>query len=128
MNISAKHNKSASKIYAADDDFDAGFEDPGEGGFDDGFEDDDTISDTIDDVQDTLDDVQDTLEDINEDDPNIETENNIDGHYIAECEKCHGVFISAIVESDEEMTSIHGTCPLCDKETDQFLKWIVRKV
>lgn len=127
MNISAKHNGSASKIYAADDDFDAGFEDPDEG-FDEGFEDEDAISDTIDDVQDTLEDVQDTLEDVNEDDPNIETENNIDGHYIAECEKCHGIFISAIVESDQEMTSIHGTCPLCDKETEQYLKWIVRKV
>lgn len=127
MNISSKRKGSASKIYAADDDFDAGFGDPG-ADFDEGFEDDDTVQDTIDDVQDTLEDVQDTLEDVNEDDVNIEVDNNIDGHYIAECEKCHGIFISAIVESDEEMTSIHGTCPLCDKETEQYLKWIVRKV
>ena len=128
MNINKIHKDSKSKVYAADGDFDEGFEDPINDDFDDGFEDDNAISDTIDDVQDTLEDVQDTLDDVTEDDPSIEIENNIDGHYIAECEKCHGVFISAIVESDEEMTSIHGTCPLCDKETEQFLKWIVRKV
>lgn len=127
MNIAKKSIDASKKIFAADDDFDAGFDDPGN--FDDGFDDaDDDVQDSLDDVQDTLDDVQDTLEDITEDDPNIETDNNIDGHYIAECEKCHGVFISAIVESDQEVTSIHGTCPLCEQDTEQYLKWIVKKV
>lgn len=127
MNIAKKHITAAKAITAADDDFDAGFDDPADDNFDEGFDEDDDVQDSLDDVQDTLDDVQDSLEDITEDDPNIEVDNNIEGHYIAECEKCHGVFISAMVESDEKVESIKGTCPLCENDTEQFLKWIVRK-
>ena len=51
------------------------------------------------------------LEDVRQDDPTIKIDNNIAGHYIAECERCHGVFISSIVESDQEIESISSICP-----------------
>lgn len=65
------------------------------------------------------------LEDVRQDDPTIEIDNNIAGHYIAECERCHGVFISSVVESDQEIESISGICPLCDHESTQWLNWVV---
>lgn len=86
------------------------------------------LSDTIDDIQDTVDDIQDAVDDIDEDDVDIEIDNNIAGHYIAECDRCHGIFISAMVESDQDVTKISGICPLCDKESDQYLKWVVHDV
>ena len=86
------------------------------------------IGDTIDDISDNIDDIQDTIDDIEEDDVDIEIDNNIVNHYIAECDKCHGIFISALVESDQEVEKISGTCPLCDKETDQYLKCIIKDV
>lgn len=107
------------KISAADEDVD----------FDDIVEDDDDgVSDAIDDVSDQIDDLQDQVDEIDEDNIDIEVENNISDHYIAECDACHGVFISAMIESDENVEFISGTCPLCGKESDQFLKWIVRTV
>ena len=87
---------------------------------------DDEFMDTIDDISDSIEDIQDTVFEIDEDDIDIETDNNISNHYIAECERCHGVFISAMIESDEAVNKITGICPLCDHETDQYLKWIVR--
>ena len=66
-----------------------------------------------------------TIEDIKEDDSHIEIDNNIANHYIAECERCHGVFISSVMASDQTIESIFGTCPLCDRETTQWLNWIV---
>ena len=86
----------------------------------------DEFSDTVDDLSDTVDDIQDTLDDIDEDDVDIELDNNIANHFIAECDGCHGVFISALVESDQDVSSIHGTCPLCEKETEQQLKWVIK--
>ncbi len=86
------------------------------------------ISDTIDDVADSVDDMQDVVDDLEEDSPDIEVDNNIADHYIAECDSCQGVFISALIESDQEVTKISGICPICGKETDQYLKWIVREV
>lgn len=68
------------------------------------------------------------LSDYEEDDPSVNSENNIDGHYIAECEKCHGIFIASVVESDQEVSSISGECPLCGDETDQLLKWVIQSV
>ena len=59
------------------------------------------------------------------DDPTIEIDNNIAGHYIAECERCHGVFISSIIGSDQEIESVSGICPLCDHESTQWLNWII---
>ena len=111
------------RIVAADeaDDF---------GGFDDGFDDelDEGMQDTLDDMADNIEDMQDDIEDIQEDDVDIDTDNNIDGHYIAECDRCHGIFISAMIQSDQEVDKITGICPLCDKESDQYLKWIVQAV
>ena len=90
----------------------------------------DGLSDDIEEIQDDIDDLQEEedSEDIFEDAPNIETENNIDNHYIAECDRCKGIFISAVLESDQEIGSINGVCPLCGKESEQQLKWVVRPV
>lgn len=86
------------------------------------------INDTLDDVADTIDDMQDDLEDVDEDDPDIPIENNISNHYIAECDGCQGIFISAVVESGQEIDHISGVCPLCGKKTDQYLKWVIRDI
>lgn len=102
----------------------------------------DSIGDMIDDFQ-VQDDFQDDTEeviddseeeevveddDVEQDDIDIEIENNIANHYIAECDSCHGVFISALVETDQDVEMISGTCPLCGKDTDQYLKWIIREI
>lgn len=65
---------------------------------------------------------------IDQDTDNIEVENNIENHFIMECTRCQGIFISALVESDQEVDSIRGICPLCNHESDQVAKWIVRAV
>lgn len=88
-----------------------------------------TLDDLADDMEDIQDTIDDTLDDIDEEDPvDIEMDNNISNHYIAECDNCHGVFISALIESDQEVESISGVCPLCNKETDQYIKWIVKDI
>lgn len=109
-----KHSISASTkpIMAADDEFTS----------------EDEISTTIDDVSDTVDDLKEVVDDVQDDDIDIDVDNNIDGHYIAECDSCHGIFISAMIESDQEVTSISGVCPCCGKDTMQNLNWIVRAV
>lgn len=116
--------KASTYVKAADDEDDFEF-DPAE--FDEGPDDTD---DRIDDLEDQVDELEDDIDDdhIDEDTPNIETDNNVEGHFIAECEACQGIFISALVESDQDITKITGICPLCNKETDQYLKWIIRKV
>lgn len=63
-----------------------------------------------------------------EEEPSIETDNNIEGHYIAECNRCHGIFISALVESDQHVEFLSGICPLCEKESDQYIKWVIKSV
>lgn len=103
-------------------DFSALDDEPDTGG------DDDSLDDQIDDLSDTVEDLQDTLDDVDEDDIGIEVDNNIAGHFIAECERCKGIFISAVVESDQEVTSVNGICPVCGKETEQILKWIIREI
>ena len=84
------------------------------------------VSDSIDDMSDTLDEMNEMLSNFEEDNVDIELENNISNHFIAECEKCHGVFISAVIESDQEIEKISGTCPICEEECDQYLKWIIK--
>ena len=88
----------------------------------------DDIVDSIDDISDDIDDMRDSLEDLAEDDTNIEVDNNISNHYIAECDACKGIFISAVIESDQELDHITGVCPLCGKETDQYLNWVIKDV
>lgn len=110
------------KIYAAEGDFND------ENNFD--LEDVDSpeegIADSVDDMAEQVEDLQDTIDDASEpDDVNIDTYNNIAGHYIAECEKCHQIFISAVVESDQQVSSIQGICPFCNEDTTQDLKWVV---
>lgn len=89
---------------------------------------DDEFVDTLDDVADNIEDIQDSVDDIEEDDPTIDMDNNISNHFIAECESCHGIFISATIESDQEVEKVTGVCPLCEKETDQYLKWVIKDV
>lgn len=118
MNISRNGKvMSTKRITAADEDVD----------FNDGGITIDPIDDMIDDVED-VENNEDEVEEVSEDDVDIEIENNIANHYIAECDVCHGVFISALVETDQEVEMISGVCPLCGKETDQYLNWIIRDV
>lgn len=132
--MSGQNTADLQTITAADDfdsdDFDDDFDKiPHEPAEDDTIADDDSITDTLNDMSEQLDDLQDDITDpSNEDDINIDINNNIDNHYIAECEKCHGIFISSLIASDQRVESIHGVCPLCDKESDQYLKWIVAAV
>lgn len=92
------------------------------------YEDTDGIIDAIDDVADNIEEIQDDIEDVEEDATDIALNNNIANHYIAECEKCQGVFISAVIESNQDIDHVSGICPLCNKETDQYLKWIIRDI
>lgn len=89
---------------------------------------DDSFNDSLDNLADQVEDMQEQVDEVQEDDISIEMDNNIDGHYIAECEKCHGVFISAVIESDQKVEKIAGTCPLCQKDSDQYLNWVIRSV
>ena len=66
-------------------------------------------------------------EDGQQDGSTIEIDNNIINHLIAECQNCHGIFISAMVASDQKVESINGVCPLCNKDTEQFLQWIIKQ-
>ena len=66
-------------------------------------------------------------EDGQQDGSTIEVDNNITNHLVAECQNCHGIFISAMLASDQVIESINGVCPLCSKETEQFLKWIIKE-
>lgn len=109
-------------ITAADNVFDEDF------GAEDAFtSDDEALGDQIDDMQDAVEDIQDAVEDIQEEGTSIDIDNNIVNHLIAECENCKGVFISAMIASDQEVDSINGICPLCNKDTVQKLKWIIKE-
>lgn len=119
-------------VAADDDDFDSMVDDSDEiidDGKDDTPEvnDDVSIQDTLEDMSDTLEDMQDDVDNMDPDLVDIELNNNIEDHYIAECSVCHGVFISAVVKSDAEIDNVHGTCPLCNREADQLLKWLIVK-
>ena len=80
------------------------------------------------DLQDAdVDDIQgDMGEEGQQDGTTIDIDNNIVNHLIAECENCHGIFISAMLASDQTIESINGVCPLCSKDTEQSLKWIIK--
>ncbi len=120
MKLSRKHRA----IMAADN----VFEDDTFGAVEDDIAlEDDALSDQIDDMQDAVEDMQDAVEDIQEDEVDIDVDNNITDHLIAECENCKHIFISAMIASDQEVDSISGICPICNKDTTQQLKWIVKK-
>lgn len=112
-----KRIATAKPVLAASDDF-VSVQDVGD------------VSDALDEASDKIDDLQEAVSDVDEypHDPVFDIENNIDNHYIAECDRCHEVFISAVVESDSEVSSVQGECPCCHEETTQNLKWIVRNV
>jgi hypothetical protein len=69
---------------------------------------------------------EDMGEDGRQDSSSIDMDNNIVNHLIAECQNCHGIFISAMLASDQDIESINGVCPLCSKDTEQALKWIIK--
>lgn len=77
--------------------------------------------------EDILDDEEVEEADIQEDDPEIDVDNNIVDHLIAECDNCKGIFISAMIASEQDVQSINGICPLCNKDTTQTLKWIIKE-
>lgn len=114
-------SKRKTRIVAADEDFDELTDDVV-------VDDNDTFSESIDNLSDQVEDIQDQVDDIQEDDVTIDTDNNISNHYIAECDTCHGIFISAVVESDQRVEKIAGVCPLCEKQTEQYLRWVVKDV
>ena len=116
---SRRYVKSARSYVKAADDEDMDFDV-------DEFGDSEGLSDAIDDVADNVEDIQDTIDDIKEDDVEIAVNNNIADHYIAECNRCNGIFISAVVDSDQVIDHVSGICPLCGKDTDQYLKWVIR--
>lgn len=94
---------------------------------DEGYDDDiDGVMDAIDEVADNVQELQDSIDDIDEDSVDIAMNNNISNHYIAECDECQGVFISAVIQSDQSVDHVSGICPLCGKESDQYLKWVIK--
>lgn len=116
------------KVYGASDDMDREFDMFGEEDPENTSEAEDStsIKDDISNLVDDVDDLKDLLEDeIFEDGTSIDIDNNIEDHYIAECEQCKGIFISAVIKSDQHVDKISGVCPLCEKSTDQYLKWII---
>lgn len=116
-----KVTASTEYIKAADEDFDE-FDDVDMEDIDDA----DGVIDALDDLSDSVDELQDTVDDMEEDQVDIAINNNIADHFIAECDKCHGIFISAVVDSDQDIEYVTGLCPLCGRETDQYLKWIIK--
>lgn len=118
--MKTKFKITASKIVAAEED------DIMVSGLEEIDDVDDSFSEQLDDVADTVEDIQDTVsdDDHQEDSIDIEVENNISGHYIAECDKCKNIFLSATVLSDQEIECVTGICPVCREESDQYLKWV----
>lgn len=100
-------------IFAADD-------------FDDFNAEDEALGEQLDDIQDNIEDIQDKVDDIEEDDTSIDVDNNVTNHLIAECENCKGIFISAMIASEQSVESVNGVCPLCNKDTTQTLKWVIK--
>lgn len=127
MNISSKRVNRQNRIVAADEDF-MDLDAEMDADVDRIAEDDEAFDDTLDDIADSVEDMQDTLDEVQEDDVDIEVDNNVEGHLIAECDKCHGIFISAMIESEQEVEKISGICPLCDKESDQYFKWVIHAI
>lgn len=127
MNISSKRVNRKNRIVAADEDF-MDLDAEMDADVDRIAEDDEAFDDTLDDIADSVEDMQDTLDEVQEDEVDIEVDNNVEGHLIAECDKCHGIFISAMIESEQEVEKISGICPLCDKESDQYFKWVIHAI
>lgn len=111
-----------SKVYAAGEDDDFTFDEMTEA------DDQESLTDAVDDVADNIEDIQDAFEDVTEDSADISVDNNIADHYIAECSACKNVFISAVLQSDQDIDYVSGVCPICGKESDQYLRWVIKTV
>lgn len=125
-----RYNNDAHPITAAEDD---------EADYDLPAEDDVNLSDAQSDDARVDIDVHDYVNDAESEEPeveeleedlegSIEVDNNINNHYIAECDRCHGVFISSVEVSDQDIESIEGICPLCNRDSTQQLKWKIEEV
>lgn len=123
--ITGSVSSKSRKIYAAEGDDEFDDEDMIDLDDEDFDEEDSEAGEDFEDDEDFEDELEDEVE---LDETNLPTDNNIENHYIVECDNCHGIFISALVESDQLVRNIRGICPLCDKESDQYINWIVRKV
>lgn len=125
-----RYNKDAQPIIAAEDDeteHDLPAEDDTnlpDAQFDDARVDID-IHDDVNDAESDEPEVEELEEDLQ---GNIEVDNNINNHYIAECDRCHGVFISSVEVTDQDIESIEGVCPLCNRDSTQQLKWKIEEV
>ena len=120
------HSRSHRRILAADDPDNldmSGFVDEE---IDEGYEDNDDLSQPGRVAQPAAEDIEYAEDDIQKDDVEIDIDNNIAGHYIAQCGNCKNVFISAVTLSDQVVESIHGVCPICNEESDQLLNWIIQ--
>jgi len=122
VKITKKHTRTPSRYIKSAVDDELGDK------FDDEFDDVDGLMDAVDDVADNIQDLQDSLDDMKQDDIDIALNNNIANHYIAECEKCQNIFISAVIDSTQLVDHVTGVCPVCHEETDQYLKWVIRDV
>lgn len=89
---------------------------------------DNSVGDEIDNLADSVDELQDSIDEVTQDQTELEIDNNISNHYICECDQCHNIFISAIIESDQEIDHVTGVCPVCEKESEQRIKWVIRDV
>lgn len=119
--------KASTAIMAADDDE---FFNDGDmpGSFGGAEPSDNAVGDEIDDLADSVDDLQDSIDEVKQDQTELEIDNNITNHYICECDQCHNIFISALIESDQEIDHITGVCPICEKESEQRIKWVIRDI
>lgn len=128
INKWSKTSVKASKaiMAAGDDDFFNDEDVPGS--FEGSEHSDDSVGDEIDDLADSVDALKDSIDDVKQDQPELEIDNNISNHYICECDQCHNIFISAIIESDQEIDHITGVCPVCEKESEQYIKWVIRDI
>lgn len=128
-----KSNKSdltKTPVLGAEDDFEFFEDEPSDVAFDDDFDDvgvDDIPKSSDDGIEEDEED-EDIEEFIDEDEVSIEVDNNISNHYIAECDICKGVFITSVVESDLKIEMLSGLCPICGKESDMYLKWLVKDI
>ena len=126
IGVQASTKVTLRRVVAAEGDEDYGDSGFGEEEF--GAPIDDDLEENVDDLADNVEDVQDLFDDVEEDDVNLEIDANIANHYIVQCDGCHDIFISALAESDQIIEKVSGVCPICEKDTDQYVKFIVREL
>lgn len=120
------HSRSHRHILAADDTDNLDMSAVADEEIDEGYEDNNDLSQPSGAARPASKDIEYDEDDIQKDSVEIDIDNNIAGHYIAQCDSCKNVFISAVTLSDQVVDSIHGMCPICNEESDQLLKWVIQ--